>query len=103
MDDKILEILMELKESVTELKLGQTRLEGKIDNLEQGQEEIKVDIKRLDTKMDNIHFEIKKQIFDFEKNNAIKHNELNDSFRFVKKKISDIEEDVFTLKEKIAK
>lgn len=88
MDDKILEILMELKESVTELK--------------EGQQEIRSDIKKLDTKMDNIHSEIKKQIFDFEKANFNKHNEMTDTFRFVKKKISDIEEDVFTLKEKIA-
>jgi len=45
MDDKILEILMELKE-------GQTRLESKIDN---NTEEIKADIRKLDIKMDNIH------------------------------------------------
>ena len=96
MDDKILEILMELKE-------GQTRLEGRLDNIESDIKEVKSDIKRLDNKMDIIHEEIKKQIFDFEKANANKHNELNDSFRFVKKKMTDIEEDVFTLKEKMAK
>lgn len=96
MDDKILEILMELKE-------GQTRIETRLDTLELGQEEISADIKRLDTKMDNIHSEIKKQIFDFEKANFNKHNEMTDTFKFVKKKISDIEEDVFTLKEKMAK
>jgi len=86
-----------------ELKEGQTRIEGRLDIIETDMKEVKVDIRKLDTKMDNIHFEIKKQIFDFEKANATKHNELNDSFRFVKKKITDIEEDVFTLKEKIAK
>ena len=96
MDDKILEILMELKE-------GQTRIEGRLDNIESDIKEVKTDIKKLDTKMDNMDFEIKKQIFDFEKANATKHNELNDSFRFVKKKMTDIEEDVFTLKEKMAK
>ncbi|BCZ47151.1 hypothetical protein psyc5s11_32180 [Clostridium gelidum] len=82
MDDKILEILMELKE---------------------GQEEIKADIKKLDTKMDNIHEEIKKQIFDFEKANAIKHTELTDTFRFATHKLSEVEKDVFILKDKLAK
>lgn len=96
MDDKILEILMELKE-------GQARLEEKIDNNTNDIKEIRADIKKLDIKMDNMHEEIKKQIFDFEKANANKHSELTDTFRFVKKKISDIEEDVFTLKEKMAK
>ena len=96
MDDQILEILMELKE-------GQTRLEGRLDNIESDIKEVKSDIKRLDNKMDIIHEEIKKQIFDFEKANANKHNELNDSLCFIKRKMVDIEEDVFTLKEKMAK
>lgn len=89
MDNEILEILKDLKE-------GQIRLE-------QGQQEIKSDIKKLDIKIDNIHEEIKKQIFDFEKANANKHNELIDTFRFATHKLSEVEKDVFILKEKIAK
>ena len=88
-DNEILEILKDLKE-------GQIRLE-------QGQQDIKADIKKLDTKIDNIHEEIKKQVFDFEKANANKHNELIDTFRFTTHKLSEVEKDVFILKEKMAK
>lgn len=45
--------------------------------------------------MDNIHEEIKKQIFDFKKANAIKHTELIDTFRFATHKLSEVEKDVF--------
>ena len=51
MDDKILEILMELKE-------GQTRIEGRLDNIESDIKEVKTDIKKLDTKMDNMSLRV---------------------------------------------
>ncbi len=89
MDNEILEILHYIKD-------GQIRLE-------QGQQDIKSDIKKLNIKVDNIHEEIKKQIFDFEKANANKHNELVDTFRFATHKLSEVEKDVFILKEKTAK
>ncbi|WP_315073407.1 hypothetical protein [uncultured Clostridium sp.] len=89
MDNEILEILHYIKD-------GQIRLE-------QGQQDIKSDIKKLNIKVDNIHEEIKKQIFDFEKANANKHNELVDAFRFTTHKLSEVEKDVFILKEKTAK
>lgn len=89
MDNEILEILHYIKD-------GQIRLE-------QGQQDIKSDIKKLNIKVDNIYEEIKKQIFDFEKANANKHNELVDTFRFATHKLSEVEKDVFILKEKTAK
>lgn len=82
MDNEILQILKELKE---------------------GQQEIKADIKKLDKKIDGLHEEIKMQIFDFEKANANKHNELMDTIRFTTHKLSEVEKDVFILKDKIAK
>lgn len=82
MDNQMLEILKELKE---------------------GQQEIKAEIKKVDIKLDNIHEEIKRQIFDFEKANANKHSELSDTFKFTTHKLSELEKDVFILKDKIAK
>lgn len=97
MDDKVLELLIELKEGQRKLQEGQTKLQESQTKLQEGQVSIIERLDNLENKLDSVATETA-NLMDFRTEITNKITALQQKYNFQTHKLAETVEDLFEIK-----